>query len=171
MSLRLPLVSQGPTRPRVAGEPTRPRVAVSHTLLCVAGAGGAEDAALRCARGLVAALARHGRAPHVLLESAATGPARERPAHELQAAGARSVLVLPCAELPDAALGALAAIEPQVPAIGVGAELAATLGALLTIRVGRGAPAAGPQPFDLEIQDPAEAAAIASEIGAWLAGR
>jgi hypothetical protein len=134
----------------------------------VVSAGAAPQAALRFACALLAAVVRHGRAVTVLV-ARGDALATEGAVRELRAAGAHGVVQLASADLPQAALDALDALERDALAVALGPELAAQLGALLTIRVGRDASAPALHPVDLELF--VEAEAVASEIGAWVSRR
>jgi hypothetical protein len=174
VSVRLKVVSARPALDGIAPAATavpRTRAAVPRHLLCVVSAGVGAQASLRFACALVAEVVRHGRAVTVLV-TRGDAFATEGAARELRAAGAHGVAQLASADLPEAALGALDALEPHALAVALGAELATHLGALLTIRVGRDASVSGLAPLhpvDLELF--ADAEAVASEIGAWVARR
>jgi hypothetical protein len=172
VSVRLKVVPARPSPAGIAQAATavpRTRTAVPRRLLCVVSAGAAAQASLRFACVLVAEVVRHRRAVTVLV-TRGDAFATEGAARELRAAGALDVVQLSAADLPAAALSALDAREPHALAVALGGELAAQLGALLTIRIGRDASAPPPlHPVDLELF--AEAEAVASEIGAWISRR
>ena len=168
MSTRLPVVSARTAAPRPFAR--GPRSAVSRTLLCVTGSGDrstAHAAALRVARALVARVARGGRPVAALLVRDDGGG--DGAVAALREAGAQSLVALERARLPEAALAALDALDPETIAIGIGAELAAHLQAALTIHVGRADAGTSASSADVELH--ADAEAVASEIGAWLAQR
>jgi hypothetical protein len=170
VSTRLPVVSARTAASRPKPFARVPRSAVSRTLLCVTGSGDdatAHAAALRVGRALVAQVARGGRPVAALLVRDDGGT--DGAVAALREAGAQPVVALESARLPEAALAALDALDPEAIAIGIGAELAAHLQAALTIQVGRTGAGTSASSADLELH--AEAEAVASEIGAWLAQR
>lgn len=169
MSTRLPVVSARPPAALRAEPLARgPRVDVARTLLCVVGTGASADAApVRVARALIAQLASRGRPVAALVTRADNGGDGGLAA--LREAGAQPAIALASAQLPEAARAALDALHPEAIAVGVGAELAARLRPALTIQVGRAGPEAAACDADLELR--ADAEAVASEIGAWLARR
>jgi hypothetical protein len=116
---------------------------------------------------LIAQLASHGRPVAALV--ARGDNVSDGGLSALREAGAQSAIALPSAQLPEAALAALDALHPETIAVGVGAELAARLRAALTIQVGRAGPETADSEADLDLR--ADAEAVASEIGAWLAQR
>lgn len=168
MSTRLPVVSTRPSLARAESVARGPRVEVARTLLCVVGGGASADAApLRVACALIGQLASRGRSVAVL--GTFRGRGGESALAALRGAGAQPAIALASAQLPQAALEVLDALHPETIAIGVGAELAARVRATLTIQVGRAGSEVSGSNVDLELR--ADAEAVASEIGAWLAQR
>jgi hypothetical protein len=170
VSTRLPVVSERSAAPRPEPIARGPRSPVSRTLLCVTGSDDgstARAAALRVARALIAQVASGGRSIAALLVHDDGGAAGAVAA--LRQAGAQQVIALDSARLPQAALDELDALDPEAIAIGVGPELPARLQTALTIQVGRASAVAAVAIADLELH--ADAEAVASEIGAWLAQR